>query len=237
MLQSGDQAVLEWPDGQLSLFGEKRWPEARPTPFRGVWSAAVRRRMRRRRSERLPPVGQVAVVFAQEPPLLRLDEAPAVPCGSSRPAACRGGSCPSSPSAAPGNALANISSGQVKFGPLILRSLHSHSRAQPTRHAVGPHQLRLSGTQVHLPALHDQLPLQRASAARFSRTPVSFCHPRVVQRREDRRNEEREQPAPLHFVDQVERRPRRPRRSRPGCRSSASSPGTSCCGSGRSAPG
>ena len=47
-----------------------------------------------------------------------------------------------------GTALENISSGQVKFGPFILRSFHSHAPTAPMRHAVGPHQLRSAGLRL-----------------------------------------------------------------------------------------
>ena len=44
-----------------------------------------------------------------------------------------------------GTALANISIGHVKFGPLSLRSLYAHSPIAPSRQAIGPHQLICPG--------------------------------------------------------------------------------------------
>src|SRR6185369_11840016 len=39
----------------------------------------------------------------------------------------------------------NISNGQVKSGPLSRRNLYSHIPSEPTRHAIGPHQLYCPG--------------------------------------------------------------------------------------------
>ena len=159
----------------------------------------------------------VAGVGSQELPLVRLDRRQQLPARLDRSAAgpCR--SCPSCAISDSGSALANMNIGHVKSGPFSLRSFHAQSPIAPSRHAVGRPPADLTGTQVHLPALHHQLPLQRRELARLGHALLRL-HARVVERREDRRDEEREQAAPLDFVDQVERRLARPRRSRPGCR-------------------
>ena len=76
-------------------------------------------------------------------------------------------------------------------------------RPEPDR-AEPPHRRRppagLTRTQVHLPALHHQLPLQRRQLARLGDALLRL-HARVVERREDGRDEEREQAAALDFVN------------------------------------
>src|SRR5262249_45409824 len=60
----------------------------------------------------------------------------------------------------------------------------------------------LSRPQVQLPALHQQLPLQRSQLSSFGHTFLAF-HPGVVKRSKDRWNEECEKIATLHLVDKV----------------------------------
>src|SRR4030095_13097574 len=62
----------------------------------------------------------------------------------------------------------------------------------------------LARTKVHFPALHHQLPLKRRELHSLGHAGLHF-HAGVVQWSEDRRNEEGEQTATLHFVDQIER--------------------------------
>jgi len=59
------------------------------------------------------------------------------------------------------------------------------------------------GLHGHLPALHHDLPLKRRQLPAFLH-PLLFAQPRVLQWREDGRDEKREQPAPFHFIQQVE---------------------------------
>ena len=63
----------------------------------------------------------------------------------------------------------------------------------------------LAGAQVELPALHNQLPLQARELARLG-DALLVLHTRIVERREDGRDEEGEKVAALKLVDQVERR-------------------------------
>ena len=71
-------------------------------------------------------------------------------------------------------------------------------RAGPPRRRPPP--ARVARPEIHLPALHDELPLQRREILGL-RDAFLLLHPRVVERGKDRGNKECEEAAPLDFVD------------------------------------
>src|SRR5262249_36454926 len=72
-----------------------------------------------------------------------------------------------------GKAEANINSGHVKFGPLILRSFHAHSASAPVRQAIGPHQLYRPGRKFSFQHFIINCHCSEVSW-RVSATPFSF---------------------------------------------------------------
>ena len=91
----------------------------------------------------------------------------------------------------------------MNCGPFRLRSRKSHSAIAPEPPDKRRPPCELGGAQVHLPAFHHQLPLQRRQLPGLG-NPFVPGHARVVQRREDRRDEECEQVPAFHLVDEIQ---------------------------------
>ena len=93
----------------------------------------------------------------------------------------------------------------MKFGPFSLRSFPSHRKNAPTRQVVGPHQLWSADFRL---IFQHFIMICHCSGvmSRFCATPCLVRQPRIVQRRKDGRYEKRKQAAPLHLVQQIERR-------------------------------